>query len=159
MWPSHTLHCLQCSLAPGLTTSRAGSGCGAERTSCLSPTRSCSRFVWCLPLALLPYRKLPDPCQLPTSPCTGGNKTCGGLGMAKAVTIGRWSKCTQDQMGWPQDSNRGKAARRVCSQSSQCKGTEEAASSPSPLPLPSLPPPAPPHHPSFLLSSIMLSLM
>lgn len=109
MWPSHTLHCLQCSLAPGLTTSRAGSGCRDKRTSCLSPTRSCSRLVWGLPLAFLPQHMLLDPCQLPTSSCTG-KQNFWGPGDRERVTIGRWSKSTQDQMKWPPRQQQGKAS-------------------------------------------------
>lgn len=63
------LYCLQCSLAPGLTTSRAGSGCRATRTSCLSPMKSCSRFVWSL--APLPHHMLLNASQPPIRPRPG----------------------------------------------------------------------------------------
>lgn len=33
----------QCSSAPGSTTLKAGFGCRAKRTSCLSPMKSCRR--------------------------------------------------------------------------------------------------------------------
>lgn len=116
MWPSHTFHCLQCSLAPGLTTSRAGSGCRAKKTSCLSPMRSCSRFV--CPSGVCPWPSSLTTCSwtptnfLPVSVLRKQN--FWGSGDREGVTIGRWRKSTQDQVGWPQRQQQ----RKVSSQES-----------------------------------------